>query len=484
MQYRWKSCQHDLTCFERDQISSIAVQSFKGIPQSEISDRFEKYDWVLLAYDRKNIVGFLFLSTHTAANYYFIGLRLTAFLLGYQDRGAARRTIPYVFMKVYLPFFLRNLTSKDRQQMIVFCRLCTPFAYMPLSCGQEIFPDLIRHKSLELPYQAREIYTLLQRDLQLPKLDIRTGVIEGGAQNAGIVPPFRSLNKLVGWQTPWDEYVSSGSELLVTFKVNSMSLLFLAKGLVKSTIRNTWRSLSRVFRYTLLLPSLILWSLICSLIISYHLLSKNVKRGREVVRTWASFSLFLLEIKLRIHGRENLDLNKKFIAACSHTSLLDTFIYPAILPSETLYIAKIELKKLPLLSWVYRRLGYFFIDRQRPHSSFRLLREYLKRSDENSTIFVHPEGTRNQRGGILPLKSAIFILANETRKPIVPCVSVGGPEIWPLKALLPRRGIVDVYVGEAIDTHAWQVRDKKLNLEELRKRMQKLLDEALTKKNG
>jgi 1-acyl-sn-glycerol-3-phosphate acyltransferase len=194
-----------------------------------------------------------------------------------------------------------------------------------------------------------------------------------------------------------------------------------------------------------------------------------------MVKIWAKLLLFISGVRFTVHGYEHIPVGQGFIAACSHTSLLDTFLYPAFLPNNTYYIAKQELAKIPIISQLFRRLGHFFIDRQNPRQAFRSLKEFAAQVPEQANIFIHPEGTRNSNGGILPLKAALAVLALETRKPIVPMVSVNGQRLWPKKSLLPSPGFIDIYIGPPVSTVDWCASERRQNLAMIRSRMQSLL---------
>jgi hypothetical protein len=242
MKYRWASCSKNLTPEDKAAISRISGQAFKSIPTSEIEKRIENYDRVILFYVKKEMVGFFFVSLHKTEDYFLVGVRLTGFLPEYQNKGISRRAIPIVFYQVAIPYLVKNLFRRDQQPMVMFCRLCNPFAYLALSCGQTLYPDLIRSSSKELPEEAKPLYRQLKKELSLKNLNVETGIIFEGAQDAGIVSTGRQLRNQDQWQTPWSEYVTRGSELLVSFPITGSTILIMfyrfvivqAKGAFKS----------------------------------------------------------------------------------------------------------------------------------------------------------------------------------------------------------------------------------------------------------
>ena len=111
---------------------------------------------------------------------------------------------------------------------------------------------------------------------------------------------------------------------------------------------------------------------------------------------WSAVILRLLGCSYTVENAHHL-LNEGAIYSVQHTSLLDTFIYPALLPSHTIYYAKSELKRIPIFGWVLHQLGHQFVERGGGQSQLDILRDNALLFPKNTALFIHPQGTRRER---------------------------------------------------------------------------------------
>ena len=91
------------------------------------------------------------------------------------------------------------------------------------------------------------------------------------------------------------------------------------------------------------------------------------------------------------------------------------------LPFWLVPIAKIEVKKIPLLGFVMNAGGHIFVDRsnhERAINSMRLAKDELLKGEKSLMLF--PEGSRSKDGNINPFKRGGLIIAIESGIPVVP----------------------------------------------------------------
>ncbi|HEY2593791.1 MAG TPA: lysophospholipid acyltransferase family protein, partial [Chloroflexota bacterium] len=70
--------------------------------------------------------------------------------------------------------------------------------------------------------------------------------------------------------------------------------------------------------------------------------------------------------------------------------------------------------------------------------------------DAGYSLLIFPEGTRSPGGHLQPFKTGIGLLARELRIPVVPIAINGLHEILPKGHSLPRRGPVQITIGDPI----------------------------------
>ncbi|MEX2590123.1 MAG: lysophospholipid acyltransferase family protein [Chitinophagales bacterium] len=189
-------------------------------------------------------------------------------------------------------------------------------------------------------------------------------------------------------------------------------------------------------------------------------------------RIWAKIWTRLVFIRCKIYGKENIEKGQPYIIVCNHQSVADIFIVPYALEMDYRPLGKVELKKIPILGWLFAR-ALIFVDRSDERSrrkSNGLLKAVLK---QGISVLIFPEGTRNRTGR--PLKdfySGAFRIAAETGVPILPMVITGILKLTPQHTLLGQPGSIDCRFFPPIST-----KDK--NFQELQDEVYKLMWECV-----
>ncbi|MBI2027863.1 MAG: 1-acyl-sn-glycerol-3-phosphate acyltransferase [Deltaproteobacteria bacterium] len=190
--------------------------------------------------------------------------------------------------------------------------------------------------------------------------------------------------------------------------------------------------------------------------------------------------LWVLRIRLKVHGKNFLHQIKPAIFIGNHQSMLDLFIFPALLPNKTFGIGKKELLRYPFLGWIVALTGQVTVDRS---NHFRAMRSMQKVNDrikkKGYSVFLCPEGTRSYTAKLLPFKKGAFYLAMQTRLPIVPIVVLNAYQFLPKGTLNLKSGIIEVHVLEPISTTDW----KEENLKQYIAEVEQIFEKCLSLRN-
>ncbi|MDP6909602.1 MAG: lysophospholipid acyltransferase family protein, partial [Flavobacteriales bacterium] len=95
-----------------------------------------------------------------------------------------------------------------------------------------------------------------------------------------------------------------------------------------------------------------------------------------------------------------------------------------IIPKYTIsvFVAKAEVKKMPMLGWGASAVDTLYVDRKSKDSGRETRKEISERIRKGRSVIIFPEGTTGDAGGLLPLKPGMFYVAAEEGFPIVPMV--------------------------------------------------------------
>ena len=126
------------------------------------------------------------------------------------------------------------------------------------------------------------------------------------------------------------------------------------------------------------------------------------------------------------------------ILAPNHTSVLDSFFLPLVLPRRITYVGKAEY----LDDWKTRRLfpalGMIPIDRSGGDSARAALDTAARVLERGELFGIYPEGTRSRDGLLHKGHTGVARLAARTGAPILPVGLVGTRDVQPPEAKVPR----------------------------------------------
>lgn len=171
----------------------------------------------------------------------------------------------------------------------------------------------------------------------------------------------------------------------------------------------------------------------------------------------------LVGIRLNVKGLANLQHGAVY--ACNHASNIEppaVFLALRSLFPRVRVLYKAELRKLPVLVWVFDAAGFVPLERGNPDQSRPAVDRAARALADGNSFVIFPEGTRSRTGELLPFKKGGFLMAIKAQAPIVPVAVSGGraamrkgsPVIWPVT--------VTVDLGSAIPTSGltWDDRDR------------------------
>ena len=152
-------------------------------------------------------------------------------------------------------------------------------------------------------------------------------------------------------------------------------------------------------------------------------------------------------------GREHIPEEGPVIIASNHRSFLDPFVIGTMARRPMYYVAKQEMFKGRLRSWILNSLGAFPVDRGAgDQAMIDTARTILARGE---IILMFPEGTRTRPGSLGQPKRGVGRLALETGAPVVPIAVIGTEDVRRGFRIRPRK--VRIRAGRAL--HYPQVTD-------------------------
>ena len=169
------------------------------------------------------------------------------------------------------------------------------------------------------------------------------------------------------------------------------------------------------------------------------------------VRLWARGINAAAGVRVRVHGRENIANVRGAVFIANHVSWFDIFALASEVPWCS-FVAKAELRRIPLFGFAAETVGIVFIDRDNRKSAFESYKLAAQEVQRGRSIVVCPEGTRGKDYHLRPFKKGPFVLAIASQSPLVPTVVYGAREVMPKGTFAIRSGPIDLHFLEPIAT--------------------------------
>ena len=115
-----------------------------------------------------------------------------------------------------------------------------------------------------------------------------------------------------------------------------------------------------------------------------------------------------------------MEKGKSYMLVANHNSIIDIMLMLAINKHPFIFIGKVELTKIPLFGYFYRKTC-ILVDRKSQRSRQDAFKEAQHRLRQGNSICIFPEGGVPEGNGMLAeFKDGAFRLAIEHQIPIVP----------------------------------------------------------------
>jgi len=139
----------------------------------------------------------------------------------------------------------------------------------------------------------------------------------------------------------------------------------------------------------------------------------------------------------KVSGVEHIPSTGPAILAPNHTSVLDSFILPAVLERQIMFVGKAEYLDDWKTRYLFPALGMIPIDRSGGSAAQAALDAAAGVLRGGGLFGIYPEGTRSRTGVLYKGRTGAARLSVETGAPIVPVGITGTREIQPPDARMP-----------------------------------------------
>ncbi|HOJ63046.1 MAG TPA: lysophospholipid acyltransferase family protein [Spirochaetota bacterium] len=135
------------------------------------------------------------------------------------------------------------------------------------------------------------------------------------------------------------------------------------------------------------------------------------------------FNYFILFIRLKTIGKENVDTKRVTLYICNHQSWADI---PVVVPkTKATALSKKEVVAIPLVGFLTVLAGGIFFDRDEQSSRMAIIKDLIDFFKNGYSLCYFPEGTRSKDGALLEPNLALVKLAFKLKIAVVPIAVEG-----------------------------------------------------------
>lgn len=172
----------------------------------------------------------------------------------------------------------------------------------------------------------------------------------------------------------------------------------------------------------------------------------------KVTTKWAASQLKVSGAKVKVYGQENVPKDTPVVFMSNHQSNFDIPLLMVYVDKPKGFVAKVELKKVPILRDWMEQINCVFMDRNDLRQSVKTIIDGIKLIDSGKSMVIFPEGTRGKGGPIGEFKAGSFKLATKPKVPIVPITINGSAKLMELNGNKITPGEVEIYIHPMIKT--------------------------------
>jgi 1-acyl-sn-glycerol-3-phosphate acyltransferase len=155
--------------------------------------------------------------------------------------------------------------------------------------------------------------------------------------------------------------------------------------------------------------------------------------------------------RIHVEGLENIPVGLPYCYISNHQANADILLMMATIPETAGFIAKIELKNLPLVRNWMNHMGCYFMRRDSLRDGLKAILYGASKIKKLHPMIIFPEGTRSQGPVMLPFRRGGMKLALKARCWAVPVSVQGTYRVFEQKGYF-RPSWIGIRFHTAIDT--------------------------------
>lgn len=210
-------------------------------------------------------------------------------------------------------------------------------------------------------------------------------------------------------------------------------------------------ALYRIYQWLIAGPIFVVATFITAILTSVgSLASGSHFWGYYPPHLWSKFCCWLALVRVKVHGRENIDPNTSYIFVANHQGAFDIWAIYGYLNHNFKWLMKRELENIFMVGKACKRSGHIMVD----DSSVTAIKDTITKAESTlrggMSLVIFPEGSRSWNGKMIPFKRGAFMLAAEFKLPVVPITIDGSFRTMPRYTYNITPGTININIHKPI----------------------------------
>lgn len=172
----------------------------------------------------------------------------------------------------------------------------------------------------------------------------------------------------------------------------------------------------------------------------------------KITSKWAKAQVKMSGINVTVFGEENIPQDIPVVFMSNHQSNFDIALFMVYINKFKGFVAKTELKKIPVLRNWMEHMNCVFMDRKDLRQSVQAIIEGIKIIKKGNSLVIFPEGTRSKGDRMGEFKGGSFKLATKPKVPIVPVTIKGSYKAMEQNGNKIKPADIEIYIHPMIET--------------------------------
>lgn len=159
-----------------------------------------------------------------------------------------------------------------------------------------------------------------------------------------------------------------------------------------------------------------------------------------------------LDMNYVVKGLNNIPNEPSYMICSNHLSLLDPFVFYHIFNDPITFVAKKEVKKMPIINGIMKVIDGYFLERDNLKQEIKVMRKIqTDMLEKNIRCVIFPEGTRSKNldGAMNEFKAGAFKYPIAINKSILPVCIYGTQKVLDLD-VKKKKNIIHVIILEPL----------------------------------